>query len=68
MAHVVAGDGALQRFMIALVFELGRVDAYYDEIVTEVLFEGPEFVEDVQAVDAAERPEIEEDDLALEGF
>jgi hypothetical protein len=44
------------------------VDAYHDEVIPEALFEGAQLVEDVEAVDAAERPEVEEDDFALEGI
>jgi hypothetical protein len=67
MAHVVANDGALKGLVVTLVLELGRVDADDDEGVPETLFKGPELFEDVEAVNAAERPEVEEDYLAPQG-
>jgi hypothetical protein len=68
VAHVVAGDGAFQRLVVFFVLELWRVDADHDEGVTETLFEGPELFENVEAVDAAERPEVQEDDLTPQGL
>jgi hypothetical protein len=65
VAHIIAGDGALQHLMTALVLEFGQVNAYHDQAVAEALFERPEFVADVEAVEAAERPEIQEDDPLL---
>jgi hypothetical protein len=67
VVHAVALDRRGQRLVVALVLELGGVDAYYDEGVTEALFQWSNFVEDVEAVYTAERPEVEEDDLAFEG-
>jgi hypothetical protein len=67
MAHVVADDGALKGLVVALVLELGRMDADDNEGVPKTLFKGPELFKDVEAVDAAERPEVEEDYLAPQG-
>jgi len=68
VAHVVAGDGAHDGLVVALVLELGGVDADHDEGVAETFLQGAQLFDDVQAVDAAERPEIQEDDLAPQGL
>ena len=44
--------------------ELGRVDADHDQLVLVLLLELGQVGQDVVAVDAAERPEVEQDDLA----
>jgi hypothetical protein len=54
--------------VVALVLELGGVDADHDEGVAEAFLQGAQLLDDVQAVDAAERPEIQQDDLAPEGL
>ena len=51
----------------ALVLELRRVDADHDERVAPLLFEPVEVGDDVEAVDAARRPEIEEHEPAAQG-
>jgi hypothetical protein len=44
------------------------VDADHDEGVAEAFLQGSQLFDDVQAIDAAERPEIQEDDLAPQGL
>jgi len=39
--YVIAGDGALQGFVVFFVLELGGVDAYDGESVAEAFFERP---------------------------
>ena len=51
---------------VLLGVELGGVDADDDQLVLVLLLELGEVGQDVVAVDAAERPEVEQDDLALE--
>ena len=59
-------DRGRQRVRVALVLELRRVHADDDEHVAVLLLQRPQLVEHVQAVDAAEGPEVEQDDLAAE--
>ncbi len=42
--YVVAGDGALQGFVVFFVLELGGVDAYDGESVAEAFFERPDLL------------------------
>ena len=53
---------------VLLVLELRRVNADHDQFVGVLLFQLRQVGHDVDAVDAAERPEVEQDDLALEVF
>jgi hypothetical protein len=62
--HLVPLDGGGERVGISLVLELGRVHAHDDELVAVLLLDRAQLVEDVQAVDAAEGPEIQDDNLA----
>ena len=66
MAHLVAVDGGRERDRVGLVDELGRVHPDDDDLVAVRLLELAQLVEDVQAVDAAEGPEVEDDDLAAQ--
>jgi len=62
----VALDGGDQGVGVGLVDELGRVDAHHDQLLGVLLLHRAQLVEDVQAVDAAERPEVEQDEAATE--
>ena len=66
MADFVAQDGLADAFGVLLVFELGRVDADDDQFVGILLLQLGQVGQNVHAVDAAQRPEIEQDDLAAE--
>jgi hypothetical protein len=54
------------RLRVLLGLELGRVDADHDQLVGPLFFEPGQVGHDVDAVDAAVSPEVEEDDLPLE--
>ena len=66
MVDGVPVDGGDDRVVLGLVDELGRVDADRHQDVGVVCLERAQLVEDVQAVDAAEGPEVEQDDLAAQ--
>ena len=66
VTHRVALDRRDDRVVVGLVRELRRVDADHVEHVGEALLQQAQLVEDVQAVDAAERPEVEQQDAAAE--
>src|SRR5450756_931699 len=66
VAHLVPLDGGLERDRVRLVHELGRVHPDDDEDVAVLLLEPAQLVQDMQAVDAAEGPEVEQDDLAAQ--
>ena len=66
MAHVVPFDGGGERIVIRLMGELGCVHANRHEHVGPLLLERPQLVQDVQAVDAGEGPEIEEHNAAAQ--
>ena len=68
VADLVALHGRGQSHRVSLVLELGRVHADRHQDIGVLLLEGAELVQDVQAVDAAERPEVQQHDLAAEGF
>jgi hypothetical protein len=63
---LVALRGRPQRVRVGLVHELRRVDAHDDELTVVLLLQRPKLVEDMQAVDAAERPEVEQDEAAAQ--
>ena len=63
---LVAEDRLADAFAIFFVFELGGVDADDHQLVFVLLFQLGQVGKGVDAVDAAEGPEVEEDDLALE--
>ena len=60
MHDPVAGDRALDRGMVELVRELRGVHADDHQPVSESLLEIAQLLDDAEAVDAAERPEIED--------
>ena len=64
VVHAVPLDGRGQRGRVLLVLELRRVHADDDEHVAVLLLQRAQLVEHVQAVDAAEGPKIEQNDLA----
>ena len=66
VSDVVPLDRGRQRHRIRLVLELRRVHPDHDQLVGVLLLDLPELVEDVQAVDAAERPEVEQHEAAAE--
>jgi hypothetical protein len=59
----VALDGSRDGLRVGLMYELRRVHADRHQHVRVTLLQVAELVEDVQAVDAAERPEVEQHDL-----
>jgi hypothetical protein len=63
---LVAFHGLIDGFDGAFELELRRVHADDDEFLGVLLLQWAQFVEDVEAVDAAERPEVEEDDLSAQ--
>jgi hypothetical protein len=64
----VAFDGRGEGLRVALVLELRGVDADDDEGVAVLRFEGSELVEDVEAIDAAEGPEVNDHDFAAQAL
>ncbi len=68
MLDIVAEHGVGDVFRILLGFEFCRVNADDDKIFRVGMLELLEFRQDVHAVDAAERPKIDEHELALQIF
>ena len=66
VVHGVALDGLRQRDRVGLVHELRRVHADHDQLVGVLLLQRAQLVEDVQAVDAAEGPEVEQHEAAAQ--
>ena len=66
MLDLIAENGFADTFGIFLILELRRMDADDDQFVGVFLFEIGQLRQGVHAVNAAERPEIEEDDLAAQ--
>ncbi len=66
VVHGVPLDRGGQGVRVGLVRELRRVHADGDEHVGVRCLERAQLVQDVQAVDAAERPEVEQHDLAAQ--
>ena len=66
VVHLVALDGRGHGGRVGLVLELGRVDADGHQDVGVLLLERAQLGQDVQAVHAAEGPEVEQDDLAAQ--
>ena len=66
MVHAVALHRRDQGVRVGLVDELGRVDADDDQLIGVRLLDRAQLVEDVQAVDAAERPEVEQHEAAAQ--
>ena len=67
MGDLVAEDGLADAGGFLLVVELGRVDADDHQLVGIFLLQLGQVGQDVDAVDAAQRPEVEQDDLAAAG-
>ncbi len=63
VVHLVPLHGGDDGVVLGLVGELRGVDADDHEDVGETLLERPQLVEDVEAVHAAEGPEVEQNDL-----
>ena len=63
---VVPLDRGRQRHRVRLVLELRRAHPDHDQLAGVLLLDLPELVEDVQAVDAAERPEVEQNEAPAE--
>jgi len=66
MANVVAADRLRHRFGGALSGELGGVNANYNQAIRVTNFEFPQLREDVKAVNSAESPEVQQDQLAAQ--
>jgi hypothetical protein len=66
VVHLVALHGRGHGGRVGLVLELGRVDAHGHQDVGELLLERAQLGQDVQAVHAAEGPEVEQDHLAAQ--
>ncbi len=66
VVHLVPLDGRGDGGRVGLVLELGRVDPDGHQDVGVLLLERAQLVQDVQAVHAAEGPEVEQDDLAAQ--
>ena len=64
--HLVALNRLVDGFDGALEFELRRVHADHHELVVILFFNFAQFIQNVQAVDAAERPEVQQNDLAAQ--
>src|SRR5262245_50733171 len=69
MLDTVAEDGVANVMVHLLVRKLGTMDAdHLKRCVLELLLKVLEVGKDVHAVDAAIRPKIQEDDLALQSL
>jgi hypothetical protein len=66
MLDVVAQDRLTDRVRVLLVVEFGRMDADDHQLLRVLLFQPDQIRNDVHAVDAAEGPEVQEDDLSLQ--
>ena len=55
-----------QRVGVSLMLKLRRVHAHGDQHIVETLLQRTQFVQHMEAVDAAEGPEIENDDFAAQ--
>ncbi|MNI54223.1 hypothetical protein D3C73_1091100 [compost metagenome] len=66
--NFVAFHGRCQCNRIRFVFELGRMHADRHQHVRVLFLKGAQLVQHVQAVDAAEGPEVEQHDLAAQGL
>ena len=64
VVHPVPLDGVDHGLVLGLVHELRRVHADDHHGVAVLLLQLPQLVQDMQAVHAAERPEIEDDDAS----
>src|SRR5450756_1853903 len=66
MVQPIALDRVANARIVVLRGVLARMDADYDQRVSELGLEVLKVGDDVLAVDAAKRPEVEQDGLALE--
>jgi hypothetical protein len=66
MRQLVALDDAADVFRVALVVELGRVHADDHQLLRVLLLQPLQLWDDVEAVDATVRPEVEQHDLAAQ--
>ena len=64
----VSRDSPGHRVVVGLVGELRRVHADHDQTIAEPFFERSQLLNNAQAVDAAERPEIEHDHAPAKVF
>ena len=62
--NLIPHDGFADILVVLFVGELRRMDADHDELPVVLLFEERQIGEHVHAVDAAEGPEVEQDELA----
>ena len=65
---VVAVYGCGERYRVCLMLKFGAVHAHGDEHIREFFFEGAQLVEHVQAVNAAQGPEVENHDFAAKSL
>ena len=65
---VVAVYGCGERCRVCLMLKFGAVHAHGDEHIREFFFEGAQLVEHVQAVNAAQGPEVENHDFAAKSL
>ena len=65
---VVAVYGCGKRYRVCLMLEFGAVHAHGDEHIREFFFEGAQLVKHVQAVNAAQGPEVEDHDFAAKSL
>ncbi len=66
VVHAVPLDRRAQRLRVGLVHELRRVHADHDQLLGVLLLDRPQLVEHVQAVDAAEGPEVQQHEPAAQ--
>jgi hypothetical protein len=66
MSNVIPQDSLLQRLCFFFRSELCRVDTHYHNLIRILLFQLPQLRKYVHAVDSAERPEIQKDQLAFQ--
>ena len=65
---VVAVNGCGKCYRICLMLEFRTVHTHGDEHIREFFFEGAQLVEHVQAVNAAQGPEVEDHDFAAKSL
>ena len=68
MTDFVSQDGFTYVFAVFLRVKLGGVDADDDDLIGVLLLQLGQVGQRMNAVDAAERPEVEDDDLAAQVF
>ena len=65
---VIAVYGCGERYRVCLMLKFGAVHAHGNEHIREFFFEGAQLVEHVQAVYAAQGPEVEDHDFAAKSL